>query len=303
MRASDVIEMYVDDTVRLLPKRMREDVAAELRALLNEELAGRAGESGRPADEALALSLVQGYGRPNEVAARYQPAWTIIDPADSQSFVRAAWIGAGSLIVLSVLSKLQSPAPGAANNFVTIGTLAWIGFLVVAFGTKSWMRHRWPAKAIWQPRDRDQANRIGAAIVIPVATLVLVLYGAPAWVLDHISGGRINTSWATYTPSFRQFGLPLCLGLMAGLLALLAFAAIQGRWTRLMRRIGIGLNLALALVVLAIAVQGNIFQSTAVDQIARSILALVAVIYVPGVGAQIYNEIGRVSRPAAANGA
>src|SRR5215470_4119368 len=108
MQANDVIEMYVDDTVRLLPKRQRNDVATELRNLLNEELCARAAELGCPADEVLAMSLVQSYGRPNEVAARYQPAWTIIDPADSRSFVRAAIIGAG---VLLVLSALITPVP------------------------------------------------------------------------------------------------------------------------------------------------------------------------------------------------
>ena len=34
MHATEVIERYVDDTVRLLPKRQRDDVATELRALL-----------------------------------------------------------------------------------------------------------------------------------------------------------------------------------------------------------------------------------------------------------------------------
>ena len=32
MHANEVIEIYVDDAVRLLPERHREDVAAELRA-------------------------------------------------------------------------------------------------------------------------------------------------------------------------------------------------------------------------------------------------------------------------------
>ena len=73
MHASEVIETYIDDTVRLLPRRQRDDVATELRSLLNEELHARAQESGRPPDESLALSLVRDYGRPNEVAARYQP--------------------------------------------------------------------------------------------------------------------------------------------------------------------------------------------------------------------------------------
>ena len=87
---------------------------------------------------------------------------------------------------------------------------------------------------------------------------------------------------------------------MAGLLALLSFVAIQGRWRRLTRRINIGLNMALACLILSLAVQGNIFQSSVVDQIARDVLALVAVIYVPCVGIMLYGEIGRLDRAAAA---
>src|ERR1700722_12713731 len=125
MRATEVIETYIDDTVRLLPRRQRDDVATELRSLLNEELHARAQESGRAPDESLALSLVRGYGSPNEAAARYQTPWTIIDPADSTSFMRAAIIGVGALIVLSALARLR-PSPGRTDeDLVNIGILAW----------------------------------------------------------------------------------------------------------------------------------------------------------------------------------
>ena len=300
MHATEVIETYIDDTVRLLPRRQREDVATELRSLLNEELHARAQESGRPPDESLALSLVRGYGHPNEAAARYRPAWTIIDPADSASFMRAAIIGVGSLLMLSALRKRQPPLPGTADEFVKVGIMTWLGFLVVAFGAKNWICRRWPATALWKPRDRDRASRVGTAVVVPIATFFVVLYGAPTWVLDQISGGRFDTSWTAYTADFQRLRLPCFIGLMVGLLALLSFVAIQGRWRRLTRRINIGLNMALACLILTFAVDGNIFQSSRVDQIARNVLALVAVIYVPSVGVQLYGEIGRLDRAAAA---
>ena len=300
MHATEVIETYIDDTVRLLPRRQRDDVATELRSLLNEELHARAQESGRPPDESLALSLVRGYGHPNEVAARYQPPWAIIDPADSTSFMRAAIIGAGALVLLGAISKRLPSLPGTADNLVKIGILVWLGLLVVAFGAKNWIRRRWPATVLWEPRDRDRANRVGTAVVVPIATFFVVLYGAPTWVLDQISGGRFDTSWAAYTADFQRLRLPCFIGLMVGLLALLSFVAIQGRWRRLTRRINIGLNMALACLILSFAVDGNIFQSSLVDQIARNVLALVAVIYVPSVGVQLYGEIGRLDRAAAA---
>jgi hypothetical protein len=298
MNASEVIETYIDDTVRLLPRRQRDDVAAELRSLLNEELHARAQESGRPPDKSLALALVRGYGHPNEVAARYQRPWAIIDPADSTSFLWAAVIGAAVLLVLGAMGERLPSLPGAADNLVKIGILAWLGFLVVAFGAKTWIRRRWPARVLWEPRDRDRVNRVGTAVAVPIATACVVLYAAPTWVLDRVSGGRFDTSWAAYTADLQRWRLPCFIGLLAGLLALLSFVAIQGRWSRLTRRINIGLNMALACLVLSFAVDGDIFQSSRVDEIARSVLGLVAVIYVPSVGVQLYGELGRVDRAA-----
>jgi hypothetical protein len=141
-------------------------------------------------------------------------------------------------------------------------------------------------------------NRAGAAIVVPIAALVVVLYAEPTRLFDTLSGGRLNSLWAAYTPEFQRSRLPWFIGCLAGLLALLSIAAIRGRWTRLTRRASIGLNATLAVLVLSFAVGGKIFQSNAVDEIARSVLALVALVYLPGVGAQIYGEIGRIDRRA-----
>jgi hypothetical protein len=210
--------------------------------------------------------------------------------------MRAAIIGAGALVLLGAISTRLPSAPANAGDLVKIGALAWLGLLVVAFGAKNWIRRRWPTTVIWEPRDRDRANRVGSAMVVPIATFFVVLFGAPSWILDQISGGRFDTSWAAYSANFQRLRLPCFIGLMAGLLALLSFVAIEGRWRRLTRRINIGLNTALAGLILSFSVGGDIFQSSVVDQIARNVLALIAAIYVPGVGAQLYGEIGRVER-------
>jgi hypothetical protein len=192
---------------------------------------------------------------------------------------------------------------GTAEGLVKIGILDWLGLLVVVFGARNWIRRRWPARALWEPRDRDRVNRVGTAVAVPIATFFVVLYAAPAWVLDQVSRGRFDTTWAAYTQDFQRFRLPWLIGLLVGLLALLSFAAIQGRWSWLTRRINIGLNLALAGLILSLAVGGNIFQSSAADQIARDVLALVAAIYVPCVGIMLYGEIGRLDRAVITKGA
>lgn len=294
MDAKEVIEAYVADIVRLLSSRQRDDVAAELRSLLSEDLESRAKESGRAADEAMALSLVRGHGRPDEVAARYEPAWTIIDAADSKSFVRSAILGLISLIVLAAFRKRWPAASNSAEDFLKTGIPVWLGVLVMYFGAKSWIRRRRPEWASWKPRDRDRVNRVATAALIPIASLCIALYAAPAWAIDLVSGGRIETSWAVYTEELRVFRLPMFIGLLIGLTGLRSFAAIRGRWSRITRRIGIGLNMALAVLVGVLAAEGNIFPSSEVDRIARDVLGLVALIYVPCVGAMLYDEMGRI---------
>jgi hypothetical protein len=296
MRAEEVIDLYIDDTVRLLPTRLRDDVAAELRGLLHEELSARAKQSGRPPDDALALSLVRGFGAPNEVAARYHSAWTIIDPADSRSFMRAAIVGSSAVLLLSALRRHVPAMPGAVDDMVALLVLAWLGLLVMAFGLKSWIRRRRPGWAHWKPRDRDRANRAGTAILVPIAMLCVILYAVPRWIFSLISGGRFDTSWAAYTENFQRFRLPWFIGCMFALLWLVSYVAVRGRWDRLTRRFNIVLNIVLACLILTFAVEANIFQSSAVDQIARGVLALVAAIYVPSVGVQIYGEFGRIDR-------
>lgn len=51
MTADDVIQFYVRDVASYLPRKKRNDVAFELRALLQDELAAKASAQGRAPDE------------------------------------------------------------------------------------------------------------------------------------------------------------------------------------------------------------------------------------------------------------
>ncbi|MGL6074778.1 MAG: hypothetical protein ACRC8S_11510 [Fimbriiglobus sp.] len=293
MTALEVIEAYIDDTVRLLPAREREDVAEELRTLLTEQLHARAAEAGNPADEALALEVVRSHGSPNELAARYQLPSAIIDPNDSTHFIRAAILGAAVFLVIGAVSKRLPSPPEKPSEFIIFGSLAWLGFLVLLFRVKRWLRSRSPAKSLWKPHRRDQVSRIGTAIMIPFASAAIAVYIAPRWMFQQLFGEAMDTSWATYTPEFSEQRLPLLVGLLLASLVLQAYVAVQGRWTRFTRRIGIVSNMSLAGMSLGLAVEGNIFQSSLADNGTKDIFTLVALVYVPSVAVMIYNELGR----------
>jgi len=90
MTATQLIESYVDDVVRRVDRKRRNDVGVELRALLGDELAGQAESAGRPADMDMAMELLRRFGRPADVAVRYRAGipdrraggWSCVRPAD-----------------------------------------------------------------------------------------------------------------------------------------------------------------------------------------------------------------------------
>lgn len=155
-----IIESYVSNVVGRLPRRQRADVGFELRSLLREELAGRADDAGRPADEAMALALLGAFGRPQDVADRYRPAgFTVIRPADAPQF---AWIALGGValqwaITLPAAYLDPSIAIWAASAGVAgawwaplpawwltwgLGAFWWPGFLITVTIIAAAIRHR-----------------------------------------------------------------------------------------------------------------------------------------------------------------
>ena len=113
MNANDVIESYVTDVAVRLPRKQRNDVAFELRSLLNEELHARAEAAGRDVDVNTTIEFLQTFGRPADVAAQYRPTLTIIDPADGPLFLRMTAIGLVIIWSLGLLESLRQPVhPG-----------------------------------------------------------------------------------------------------------------------------------------------------------------------------------------------
>ena len=76
----NLIDRYVTEVGKYLPRKNRLDIEAELRSTLEDMLEDRSQQTGRPADEALASELLQEYGSPRKVAATYQTHPYLIGP-------------------------------------------------------------------------------------------------------------------------------------------------------------------------------------------------------------------------------
>jgi hypothetical protein len=141
--------------------------------------------------------------------------------------------------------------------------------------------------------DRDRANRLRTAIGVPLAAFVVLLYAAPVWMLTRLTGGRVDVSWASYTDEFREARLPLLIAAMSAHLVLFVAVAVRGRWHTSTRSIDIGLGVAIVALMVWFILDGPIFKSPLVNDLAKQWLGLPVLIAAPIVAYQIYREFVR----------
>lgn len=308
MNANELIECYVADVAVRLPRKQRNDVAFELRALLNEELQAKADAAGRGADDAMAMELLQAFGRPADVAARYRPTLTIIDPADGHAFLRATLIGLAVIWSVGLLEVLQQPIDsewdilmvlsrwwwGALS--VVVSSLWWPGMLVVGFAMSSRSRRRRPHTAAWTPRvrDRNRVNRTAMALgIVGILCGVFVLI-EPRWLLDVFWGGRAAPAAyeaLTYTDTFRHRQAPILLALLLLNVPLLIAAIVRGQRSPTLRRMDTALSLVTCAVMLWSVLDGPIFMSASGDSSAKFAMVVIITITLISFGIQSFRRV------------
>ncbi|GIH22752.1 hypothetical protein Aph01nite_10620 [Acrocarpospora phusangensis] len=310
MNPDDLIQSYVDDVARLLPRGQRRDVAYELRTLLTDELAAKAAESGRPADEAMAHELVLAFGRPAEAAARYHPALTVIDPADSRRFLRLTVIGIAVIWVLGLVDTLLRHPIGSAGDLlgalgmwwtgVAVPALWWPGVLVVCFAAAAWVRRTRPERAGWKPRreDRDRINRFGYLAGVAAAVCGLFVLFNGGLLLDYLFDG--HAAPAAYQAlaldeDFVRSRAPWLLALMVLQLALYAVLIVRGRWQPATRRIDIGLALVICGVLTWFLPAGDIFAAEPTDQTVKAVIVLIVIGALFDAGLKLHRELRRAT--------
>ncbi len=304
MNANDVIECYVTDVAVKLPRKQRNDVALELRTLLTEGLQDKSASLGRDVDAAMATEFVNAFGRPAEVAARYRPTLTVIDPADGHAFVRASVIGLAIIWCVGLLVNLWQSADSGWDIPAMLGkwwlgtvipSLWWPGALVVAFALASWTRRRQP-QTLWKVpvSDRPQVARAGQVVALVGILCGIFLLINPRWVLDYFWGGQADpAAYAalTYTDTFRKHQAPWLLGVIMLNVPLLITVIAAGRWSDNARRFELGLALAGSAVMIWTILGGPIFVTPESDRAIKFSLILTVVFTLAGKGVKYYRQV------------
>lgn len=305
MNANDLIESYVTEVALQLPRKQRNDVAFELRSLLNEELQAKAEAAGQDTDAGMAIKLLRAFGRPADVAARYHPTLTIIDPADGHAFLRAAVIGLAIIWCLGLVMHLRQPIGSGGDILRALGqwwgstvipSLWWPGVLAVSFGVASWARRRWPQTSVWQPRagDRIYGTRVGLVMGLVGILCGLFVLIDPRWLLDFFWDGRAAPAAyeaLTCTETFLQRQGPCLLVLLMLNIPLFKTVIVQGRWSVLMRRIEMGLSLIIYAAMVWTILDGPVFMASYSDQTVKFILVLIIAFTLMSIGIKRYRSV------------
>lgn len=274
-KATQLVERYVREVGGGLPRKIRSDVEDELRTLLQEALDERALAAGRAPDEEMAVEVLRKFGRPEEVAQRYQPGPRyLIGPRLYPTFVLT------SKIVLAVLAGLA--LVGLALGVVfrpermdlrlsPLGILQLLGWTVqvlfinvaliaTAFAILERVQARQgklaePEEEEWDPRDlpaADDPERISVAGRVAAIYCIVALFVLFNFFPEYV-GIYFFSKSSVYTLSLAELGLriPLVLLNFWWVLALVLNVVLvrRGHWgfeTRL-AEFGLGLFAAFLL--------------------------------------------------------
>ena len=272
----NLIDKYIAEVGKYLPRKSRADIEAEIRSTLEDMLEERMQASGArgPADEATILQLLKEYGSPREVAATYKTPQYLIGPRLFPIFemvlrVVLLVVAGASLLGLAVsLARTGLTGPefvtalGQWLGGLLTGLVAAFGNIVLVFAIiertqvaekfekefKEWDPQE--LKAEPGPDQIDLADHIAAVIFTVLGLIVLNIY--PNLLAIRYSS---NGSWVTLpilTDAFFRF-LPW-INIM-GLLQIIfnGFMLSQRDWTPITRVFGILVDIAgmiLAIVIL-----------------------------------------------------
>lgn len=280
MPITTLTERYVDAAMRTVPERQRADLAAELRASIDDQIEARVaeGQDHATAERAVLIDL----GDPEKLAAdytdrplhligpRYYLAWWrltkllwAIVPACAAFGVALAQTLAGAdfgEIIGSVVSV-------ALSVIVHIGFWTTLVFFVVersAKGSDVGFVGEWTPESLPEPKER------GAGLTDLVATLVFLAAAAGAILWDHFIGFAYvsGTGWMPFlAPELWPWWIGALFVLMVfeAMLAISVYA--KGRWDIGSATVNLCLNLAIALPAVWLLMNQQLINPVFFDEI------------------------------------
>jgi hypothetical protein len=266
----DLIERYLASVRILLPKRQREDIAAELRDVLTGRREEHAFELGRPLTQEEEERLLRDFGHPVVIAGRYGRQQYLIgqDLYPVYVFVLKlvlVIIGASALLVGVVSAVASSGAAGpAALKAIAIawnGAFSAVGAVTIIFAMLQRYSPRLRLLSDWRARDLPllrKARRVTwfDHVAGIVANVVFILWWTRVIQLSPLIPLKADQSLhLSLAPIWQGLYWPV-LGLAVGAIAIHSFRLMREESRRLASVLDLALQLGL-LVVTSVALHAG----------------------------------------------
>jgi hypothetical protein len=276
MNTHAVIESYVADVVRRLPRGTRAEIAAELRGLLQDMLDERAQARGTVADDALVLATLREFGAPADVADRYrEPGLLVLPPARTRGFALLSLAGIALQWALTLPRVFNgSVDPGAWWFGSGLGAFWWPGVLIMGYLLGAWLRERGMTAPRWKPYDLDPDRIHRGAMTLGLVAFAVgaAIAGSMPWWAPRLPG-PLPAVFA-FDPVFLHQRAWLALPLWAASFAILVALRRNGRWSPTLRKLDTASSVSF-LLMLAWWVAAPMFQARFTDLGARATIGLV----------------------------
>ena len=262
-------DRYVDAAMRTVPEDQREDLAAELRASIDDQVDARVtdGEQREQAERAVLVEL----GDPDVLAAKYTDRQLyLIGPRYYLEWWRLTklllWIvipcaGLGVAIAQTLAGSNIGEVIG--TTVVTMLTVAMHLFfwttLIVVILERSGTRMRKPYAGMWKPEMLPEPRQSGAGFGDLVASLVFLAVAAGALLWDRFIGFiPTEPGLSFFNPDLWPWAFAALFVLMALEAALSIAVYFRGRWTVPLAVVNALLALAVAVPALVLLARGEL---------------------------------------------
>jgi len=323
----NLIDRYVTEVGKHLPRKNRLDIEAELRSTLEDMLEDRGQQAKGQTDEALVEELLKEYGAPKEVAATYQIHQYLIGPKlfNIYTLVLKFVLAALTLgLTIATAISLFGESMTAPELLKSLGGFATslVGALIAAFGNVTLvfaiLERVLPASEFeedeeWTPAEltkEPEPNQVSTGemiigIVFTAAALIILnFYPQVVGIWNFVNGewaqiGGLSDAFFRYLPWINLSGI-LTIALNIWLMR-------QGIWEALTRWLHIGLEFVGIIIAVAMLRGPSLLSiyNTAVDAEVGNILATIFSIMIPVIliivivvsAIEVVKNILRLARP------
>jgi hypothetical protein len=275
--STNLINTYVSEIGRRLPKKTRADIEAEIHSILQDMLDERSLKTGNLIDDEMTLDVLKAYGSPENVATTYLGERYLIGPGLYPTFLlvlRTVLIVIGILAFIGLGITLSQVLGDPHNVFVTsvravanlvASLMTAFGNIVVIFAIIEWALFRaggkvdskgLPKQKEWDPRSLTRLSlpnqvRMGETIVEIVACFATIIifnfYPQLIGFTPSLNSVFENGNWSsvTFVPFLSEaffYYIPY-LTLVWGLTIILDIVLLRnGNWNSITRIASIGLK-------------------------------------------------------------